>query len=124
MTTQPSGAQVNFNIDKYKIKTENQSFTIKIKDDEFDVVVKPVTWQLKNELVAKCMSFSSDGSSSFDSGIYIKEVLKAIIVEAPWGKTTDEFLNSISSDLGTALEQLVPSAFETNFGDVNVVKKG
>ncbi len=124
MSDKPSGEKTGFNLDKYKIKSENQTYTIQVQDDEFDVVVKPVTWQLKNELVAKCMSFSSDGSSSFDSGIYIKEVLKAIIVEAPWGKTTDEFLNSISSDLGTALEQLVPSAFETNFGDVNVVKKG
>ena len=70
------------------------------------------------------MNFSADGNSSFDSGVYIKEVLKAIIIEAPWGKTTDDFLNSISSDLGSALEQLVPSAFETNFGEVNVVKKG
>ena len=124
MSDKPSGEKTGFNLDKYKIKSENQTYTIQVQDDEFDVVVKPVTWQLKNELVAKCMSFSSDGSSSFDSGIYIKEVLKAIIVEAPWGKTTDEFLNSISSDLGAALEQLVPSAFETNFGDVNVVKKG
>ena len=124
MSDKPSGEKTGFNLDKYKIKSENQTYTIQVQDDEFDVVVKPVTWQLKNELVAKCMSFSSDGSSSFDSGIYIKEVLKAIIVEAPWGKTTDEFLNSISSDLGTALEQLVPSAFETNFGDVNVVKNG
>jgi len=124
MSDEPSKEKTTFNLDKYKIKTENQTYTIQVQDDEFDVVVKPVTWQLKNELVAKCMNFSADGNSSFDSGVYIKEVLKAIIIEAPWGKTTDDFLNSISSDLGSALEQLVPSAFETNFGDVNVVKKG
>ena len=86
MTTQPSGAQVNFNIEKYKIKTENQSFTIKIKDDEFDVVVRSMTWKSKNDLVAKCMTFESTGASSFDSGKYVKEVLKYIIVEAPWGE--------------------------------------
>ena len=124
MSDQPSEEKTAFNLDKYKIKSENQTYTIQVQDDEFDVVVKPVTWQLKNELVAKCMTFTPEGNSSFDSGIYIKEVLKAIIVGAPWGKTTDDFLDSISSDLGSALEQLVPSAFETNFGDVNVVKKG
>lgn len=124
MTTQPSGAQVNFNIDKYKIKTENQSFTIKIKDDEFDVVVRSMTWKSKNDLVAKCMTFESTGASSFDSGKYVKEVLKYIIVEAPWGETNDEFLDSINSELGAALEQLVPSAMDTNLSDVDVIKKG
>ena len=92
MTTEPSGAAVNFNIDKYKIKGENQNFTIKIKDDQFDVTVKPMTWKSKNDLVAKCMTFEPTGASSFDSGKYVKEVLKYIIVDAPWGKTTDEFL--------------------------------
>ena len=35
-----------------------------------------------------------------------------MIVEAPWGKTSETFLISIDARLGTALEQLVPSAFE------------
>ena len=52
------------------------------------------------------------------------EVLKEIIVEAPWGKTTDEFLISINQELGSALEKLVPSAFDSNFAEVDVVKKG
>ena len=124
MTTEPSGAAVNFNIDKYKIKGENQNFTIKIKDDQFDVTVKPMTWKSKNDLVAKCMTFEPTGASSFDSGKYVKEVLKYINVDAPWGKTTDEFLDSINSELGAALEQLVPSAMDTNLSDVDVIKKG
>lgn len=123
MTTEPSGAAVNFNIDKYKIKGENQNFTIKIKDDQFDVTVKPMTWKSKNDLVAKCMTFEPTGASSFDSGKYVKEVLKYIIVDAPWGNTTDEFLDSINSELGAALEQLVPSAMDTNLSDVDVIKK-
>ena len=124
MTTEPSGAAVNFNIDKYKIKGENQNFTIKIKDDQFDVTVKPMTWKSKNDLVAKCMTFEPTGASSFDCGKYVKEVLKYIIVDAPWGNTTDEFLDSINSELGAALEQLVPSAMDTNLSDVDVIKKG
>ena len=124
MTTDQSSEKKTFNIDKYKIKEENQTYTIKFKDDEFDVVVKPMSWQLKNELIANCMKFDSQGTSSFDSGNYIKEVLKAIIIDAPWGKTTDEFLNSINSDLGSALEKLVPSAFEASFQEIDVIKKG
>ena len=36
-----------------------------------------------------------------------------MIVEAPWGKTTEAFLIRINSELGTALESLVPNAFES-----------
>ena len=45
-------------------------------------------------------------------------------IESQWGKTTDEFLDSINSELGAALEQLVPSAMDTNLSDVDVIKKG
>ena len=122
-TIKDSPVQKSFDVNKYKIVEDNQIYTVKINDDEFDVTVKPVTWQLKNELIAKCMKFDQDGNSSFDGGTYIKEVLKAIIVEAPWGKTDNKFLDSINSDLGAALERLVPSAFDTNFNEVDVVKK-
>ena len=124
MTTESSPAKQPFDLDKYKISKENQTYTVRVNDDEFDVVVKPMTWQLKNELIAICMKFDSQGNSSFDSGNYIKEVLKAIVVEAPWGETTDEFLESINADLGAALEKLVPSAFDASFKEVDVVKKG
>ena len=70
------------------------------------------------------MTFEPTGASSFDSCKYVKEVLKYIIVDAPWGNTTDEFLDSINSELGAALEQLVPSAMDTNLSDVDVIKKG
>jgi len=104
----------NFDVNKYKIKQENQTYTVKLQDSEFDIVIKPMTWQGKNELVAKCMTFDEQGNSNFDSGIYIKEVLKE----------TDEFLISINQELGSALEKLVPSAFDSNFAEVDVIKKG
>ena len=113
-----------FDIEKYKIKEGNQTYTVKVNGDEFDVVIKPISWQLKNELIANCMKFDPQGNSSFDSGSYIKEVLKTIIVEAPWGKTTDAFLKSINTDLGAALEKLVPSAFDASFQEIDVIKKG
>jgi len=124
MTTESNGASNSFDVTKYKIKEENQTYTVKLQDDEFDVVIKPMTWQQKNELVARCMTFDDKGNSTFDSGIYIKEVLKEIIVQAPWGDTTEEFLTSINQELGAALEKLVPSAFESNFLEVDVIKKG
>ena len=124
MTTEPSPEKKQFDIGKYKIKEANQAYTVKVNDDEFDVVVKPMSWQLKNELIANCMKFDTDGNSSFDSGNYIKEVLKAIIVEAPWGQTNDEFLDSINSDLGSALEKLVPSAFDASLNEIDIIKKG
>jgi len=52
------------------------------------------------------MKISADGSN-FDGALYVREVLKEIIVSAPWGKTTDGFLLSINTELGEALENLV-----------------
>ena len=124
MTTGSNPTSPSFDVSKYKIKEQNQTYTIKLEKDEFDVIIKPMTWQQKNELVARCMTFDDKGNSSFDSGIYIKEVLKEILIEAPWGKTTDEFLNSINQEMGSALEKLVPSAFDASFKEVDVVKKG
>jgi|TARA_R110001606_G_scaffold375441_1_gene533736 hypothetical protein len=124
MTTGSNPTSPSFDVSKYKIKEQNQTYTVKLEKDEFDVIIKPMTWQQKNELVARCMTFDDKGNSSFDSGIYIKEVLKEILIEAPWGKTTDEFLNSINQEMGSALEKLVPSAFESNFTEVDVIKKG
>ena len=37
-----------------------------------------------------------------------------MIVEAPWGETTDTFLGQCGPELGTALENLVPKAFVDN----------
>ena len=34
-----------------------------------------------------------------------------MILEAPWGRTTEAFLLSIDERLGSALEKLVPAAF-------------
>ena len=124
MTTGSNPTSPSFDVSKYKIKEQNQTYTVKLEKDEFDVIIKPMTWQQKNELVARCMTFDDKGNSSFDSGIHIKEVLKEILIEAPWGKTTDEFLNSINQEMGSALEKLVPSAFESNFTEVDVIKKG
>jgi hypothetical protein len=51
----------------------------------------------------------------------MRETLKVMIVEAPWGATNDMFLMSIDQHLGKALEEIIPSAFEA--GDIPPLKK-
>ena len=47
-----------------------------------------------------------------------------MIIEAPWGRTTEAFLLSIDKRLGAALEDLVPKAFESNpLTEVEQIKK-
>ena len=48
-----------------------------------------------------------------------------MIIEAPWGKTTEAFLISIDERLGKALEELVPQAFGTDdLTESETIKKG
>ena len=46
-----------------------------------------------------------------------------MIVDAPWGRTTEAFLVSIDERLGGALEKLVPNAFSDTEVDPNTIKK-
>ena len=72
-----------------------------------------MSWSRKNQRVAHALKFgANNGGMACDADSYVKESLKAIIVDAPWGKTTDTFLISINEKLGRALETLVPRAFE------------
>jgi len=111
MTSEASSA---FDYNKYMVGTNIRTETVKIEgtDEEFTVKVKPLSWSKKNQLVSRYVKWSEDGVSSFDGDGYVRECLREMIVEAPWGKTTETFLISIDNRLGTALEQLVPSAFD------------
>ncbi len=102
-----------FDINQYMVTNAVEKRTIDIDDTSFEVKIKPLSWSRKNQLVAQAMKFgANNGGMSFDADSYVKESLKAIIVDAPWGKTTDTFLISINEKLGRALETLVPRAFE------------
>ena len=50
--------------------------------------------------------------------------MKEMIVEAPWGNTTESFLLQIDNRLGAALEALVPQAFDDVADAADAVKKG
>jgi len=108
-----SKAKPEFDINQYMVTNAVEKRTIDIDDTSFEVKIKPLSWSRKNQLVAQAMKFgANNGGMSFDADSYVKESLKAIIVDAPWGKTTDTFLISINEKLGRALETLVPRAFE------------
>ena len=109
-----SEANAAFDYNKYIVGTTIRTETLKIEgtEEEFTVKVKPLSWSKKNQLVSRYVKWSEEGVSSFEGDGYVRECLKEMIVEAPWGKTSETFLISIDDRLGSALEQLVPSAFD------------
>ena len=111
MTSEVNSA---FDYNKYIVGTNIRTETVKIEgtDEEFTVKVKPLSWSKKNQLVSRYVKWSEEGVSSFNGDGYVRECLKEMLVEAPWGKTSEAFLISIDNRLGSALEQLVPSAFD------------
>ena len=125
--TEESKDQVQaFDITKYQITPEVTAHTVVIPEtgDEFEVKVKQLAWTRRNQLVSKCLEWGKNGDSTFNGDLYIRECLKEMIVEAPWGRTTEAFLISIDERLGTALENLVPTAFAGDGTAANNIKKG
>jgi len=114
-----------FDLSNYQIETstKTQTVTIESTGDEFEVTIKPMSWSKRNKLISKCLTFDGAGNSGFDGDLYVKEALKDIIVDSPWGRTTEAFLATIDSRLGVALEQLVPKAFEDDEASVPDIKK-
>ena len=127
MTTEKSQeqpAQKSFDVSKYTISsTDRDVVDVKVGEDTFKVEIKPLTWFRKNQLITQSMTFSANGETKFEASKYIKEVLKEIITDAPWGKTTDAFRGSINAELGSALEGIVPKAFLNEEVDIDAVKK-
>ena len=110
MTTETSEAKI-FDISKYQVSTNIQEKTIKIDatGDEFTIKVKPVSWSRRNKIMSESVEFSSGGDqTAFDGDKFMRACLREMIVEAPWGRTTETFLLSIDARLGSALEKLVP----------------
>tara|TARA_R100000152_G_C6569771_1_gene37513 strand:- start:110 stop:442 length:333 start_codon:yes stop_codon:yes gene_type:complete len=86
-------------------------------EEKIEVSIRPLSWSKKNSLVSQCTNYTSDGKVAFDGQRYINEVLKYIITEAPWGPTNDIFLAKVNLSLGGALEQLVPSATDSDIAE-------
>ena len=85
-----------------------------------------MSWSKRNQIVSSSLKFGVDGATGFDGDIYVRNCLKEILVNAPWGRTTEAFLLTIDERLGTALERLVPKAFggdDSTEVDIDSVKK-
>ena len=82
-----------------------------------------MSWSRRNQILSKAMAWDANGGTRFDGDVYVRECLKEMITDAPWGKTTELFLISIDERLGSVLETLVPSAFGADaLGDVENLK--
>ena len=101
--------------------------TAKIEEtgEEFEVTVKQLSWSKRNQLISKCLEWGQGGTTSFNGDMYVRECLKEMIIDAPWGRTTESFLVTIDERLGGALESLVPKAFaaEEIGADSDQIKK-
>ena len=114
-----------FDFNKYKIANRTVQKTLEIDNSEFTVTVKPLSWSKRNQILSKAMTWDGDGGTKFDGDTYVRECLKEMIIDAPWGKTSELFLMSIDERLGNVLETLVPSAFGTDVvGDVENLEEG
>ena len=102
-----------FNFKDYQISTQTTKQTVIIEDtgDEFEVGVKALSWARRNQILSKSVKWTGDGQTSFDGDAYVRLCLREMIVDAPWGRTTETFLLSIDERLGQALESIVPKAF-------------
>ena len=105
-----------FDFNKYKVNTVTEVKTLEIEGEEFDVTIKPLSWSKKNQFLSKCLKWVSEGSTVFDGDAYVRLALQEMIVNAPWGKTSELFLISIDDRLGSVLERLVPQAFGNEVG--------
>lgn len=102
-----------FDFNKYRIANKTEKRTLELDGAEFDITVRPISWSKRNQILSKSMAWDTDGGARFDGDAYVRECLKEMIVDAPWGKTTELFLLSIDDRLGSVLEAVVPQAFGT-----------
>ena len=113
-----------FDVTKYTISGNLEVRTLSIDGTSFDVKIKPLSWSMRNQILSKSLKWDTNGNTAFDGDAYVRECLKDMIVEAPWGRTTESFLISIDHRLGGLLETLVPKAFDEEEGvDIDKVKK-
>jgi len=118
---------VKFDVAKYQIQSATRELTVKIEDtdEEFKLTVKQLSWSKRNQLISKCLEWQQGGNTNFNGDLYVRECLKEMIIEAPWGRTTEAFLVSIDERLGGALESIVPKAFGSGEDSLSpdIVKK-
>lgn len=117
-----------FNFGDYQITQTPREQEVEIPEtgDTFTVKIKDLSWARRNQILSSSIKIATDGNTTFDGDTYVRACLKEMIIEAPWGRTTEAFLLSIDARLGGVLETLVPQAFDANTSltGVDDVKKG
>lgn len=105
--------------EKYLVSREPRDVVLDIAGEQFNLKVRDIPRSRKNQIISLSVKYDSEGNTHFDGDYYIRESLKYMIVEAPWGQTSDVFLvqlkdieNGVSNPLADALEALVPVAFK------------
>ena len=123
MTTE-SSEEKTFNLEDYQITTALKEKTVTIPEtgDSFQVKIRPLSWSRRNKLMTECVKWVNEEETSFDADAFMRASLREVIVEAPWGRTTEAFLLSIDGRLGSALEKLIPEA--GSGVDPEEIKKG
>ena len=79
--------------------------------DSIEITIKELSWSKRNQIMSMALNWDTDGNTGFHADVYTKECLKEVIVEAPWGQTSDVFLIQVGDQLGSALDSLVPKPF-------------
>ena len=106
-----------FNREKYVVSKETE-MDLSLSDGEvLKLKVRSIPWSKRNQIRATAIKWDTAGRLIFDGDYYLRECLKYMIVEAPWGITSDIFLSQINDILGAALETLVP---KEGTGSLNV----
>ena len=120
-----------FDYKAYLVSHEPEAKVLKISgtNESFELSVKSLSWSKRNQLISKNLNWDNTGNTSFSAVGYVRDCLKELIVDAPWGRTTESLLLSFDERLGAALETLVPKAFgegddDTIGNEVDLVKKG
>ena len=126
MTTETSEAKT-FDVSKYQVNAnslEDRTLKIEETEEEFKIKIKPLTWARRNQIMSKAITWGAAGQTSFDGDVFVRACLRDMIVEAPWGRTTESFLLSIDARLGAALETLVPNVGDGSDDAADEIKKG
>jgi hypothetical protein len=123
MTTEKSKVREKtktFDYNKYLISHDPEIMTLEIPEteDTFEISVKPLSWSKRNQIISKNLHWDAKGNTTFSADGYVRDCLKEMVVEAPWGRTTETLLLSFDDKLGAALETIVPKAFGEGVDDV------
>ena len=92
-------------------------------DEKVELTTRTLGATRREAILTSYLSWDNDGNSSFSVDQYTKECLTEIIVNAPWGKTTELFFTMLGDELYEALKTLVPKPFTAGTSKVSVVKK-